>query len=76
MITYGPEDSVGMAIITATAAANRSVGISQVVEFTSTEPVNMLLTANPQSMPSRDVNEHSVAHLRAKVMDRGEPGRG
>lgn len=74
MITYGPEDSVGMAIITATAAANRSVGISQVVEFTSTEPVNMLLTANPQSMPSRDVNEHSVAHLRAKVMDvRGNP---
>ncbi|KLK89196.1 hypothetical protein SZ63_01795 [Methanoculleus sediminis] len=74
MITYGPEDSVGMAIITATAAVNESVSISQNVEFTSTDPTNMLLTANPQSMPSRDVNGNSVAQLRAKVMDiRGNP---
>lgn len=73
-ITYGPEDSIGRATITATTAANSSVSVSQEVEFTSTDPVNMLLSASPQSMPSRDVNEHSVAHLRAKVMDiRGNP---
>jgi hypothetical protein len=76
MITYGPEDSVGMAIITATAAVNANVSISKTVEFTSTDPVNMLLTASPQSMPSRDVKVDSVSHLRAKVMDeRGNPVR-
>ncbi|WP_301677101.1 VWA domain-containing protein [Methanoculleus methanifontis] len=77
MITYGPEDSVGRAIITATAAANASASASQDVEFTSTEPVNMLLSASPQSMPSRDVNDGSVSQLRAKVMDiRGNPVKG
>ncbi len=69
MITYGPEDSVGAAIITATAAASPSVTNTTQIEFTSTDPVNMLLTANPQSMPSRDVREDFVSQLRAKVMD-------
>ncbi|WP_250986777.1 VWA domain-containing protein [Methanoculleus oceani] len=74
MITYGPEDSVGMAIITATAAVNASVSISEDVEFTSTDPTNMLLSASPQSMPSRDVKPNSVSQIRAKVMDvRGNP---
>nr|WP_303716982.1 VWA domain-containing protein [Methanoculleus marisnigri] len=74
MITYGPEDSVGTVTITATAAANESVSVSQVVEFTSTDPVNMLLSASPQSMPSRDVNPDVVSELRAKVMDvKGNP---
>lgn len=73
-ITYGPEDSIGRATITATTAANSSVSVSQEVEFTSTEPVNMLLSASPQTMPSRDVNDGSVSHLRAKVIDeRGNP---
>lgn len=76
MITYGPEDSVGMAIIAATAAVNDNASTSKVIEFTSTDPVNMLLTASPQSMPSRDVKADSVSHLRAKVMDeRGNPVR-
>ncbi|MCC7554933.1 MAG: VWA domain-containing protein [Methanoculleus marisnigri] len=77
MITYGPEDSVGMAIITATAAVNESVSISEDVEFTSTDPTNMLLSASPQSMPSRDVKDDSVSRIRAKVMDvRGNPVEG
>ncbi|KAF5057219.1 von Willebrand factor type A domain protein [anaerobic digester metagenome] len=77
MITYGPEDSVGMAIITATAAVNESVSISEDVEFTSTDPTNMLLSASPQSMPSRDVKDNSVSQIRAKVMDvRGNPVEG
>ena len=77
MITYGPEDSVGMAFITATAAANPSVSVPQVVEFTSTDPTNMLLTASPQSMPSRDVKADTVSQIRAKVMDvRGNPVSG
>ena len=74
MITYGPEDSVGTATITATADANTSVSVSQEVEFTSTDPVNMVLSASPQSMPSRDVKSDAVSELRAKVMDvRGNP---
>jgi len=74
MITYGPEDSVGMAIITATAKVDPDVSISENVEFTSTDPTNMLLSASPQSMPSRDVKPGSVSQIRAKVMDvRGNP---
>mgnify|MGYP005840660445 CR=1 FL=1 len=77
MITYGPEDSVGVATITATAAANASVSASQEVEFTSTDPVNMLLSANPQAMPSRDVKPDAVSQIRAKVMDlKGNPVEG
>ncbi len=74
MVTYGPEDSMGTATITATAAANSSVSVTKVVEFTSTEPVDIVLSASPQSMPSRDVDSGSVAQLRAKVMDvKGNP---
>ncbi|WP_301665462.1 Ig-like domain-containing protein, partial [Methanoculleus frigidifontis] len=73
-ITYGPKETTGRVTITATAAANASVTESREVEFTSTDPVNMLLTASPQTMPSRDVKPDSVALVRAKVMDiKGNP---
>ncbi|WP_332450457.1 VWA domain-containing protein [Methanoculleus sp.] len=77
MITYGPEDSVGIATITATVSADENVHVSKDVVFTSTAPVDMLLSASPQSMPSRDVKENSVSQLRAKVMDEsGNPVEG
>ena len=77
MITYGPEDSVGMANIIATAAVNASVNASKDLVFTSTDPVNMLLSANPQSMSSLDVPGSGSAELRAKVVDeRGNPVKG
>ncbi len=76
-IGYGPKKTTGTVTITATAAANSSVTVSQPVEFTSTDPVNMLLTASPQNMPSRDVKSDSVARIRAKVMDiKGNPVSG
>lgn len=76
-VTYGPEDSVGVATITATAAANASVSDSIEVEFASTEPVDMVFSANPRSMPSRDANASSVSELQAKVIDiRGNPVAG
>jgi len=76
-VTFGPEDSVGIATLTAKATANTSVSVSQTVVFTSTDPVNMLLTASPQSMPSRDINDESVSQVRAKVMDiKGNPVKG
>jgi len=76
-LTYGPKDSTGRITITATAVDNASVTASRTVEFIHTDPVNMLLSANPQSMPSRDVNPDSVSELRAKVIDvKGNPVTG
>jgi hypothetical protein len=75
--TYGPKGTTGRVTITATAIDNQSVTTSTTVEFIHTDPVEMLLSANPQSMPSRDVNENSVSELRAKVMDiKGNPVEG
>ena len=73
-LIYGPKDTTGRITVTATAADNASVTVSQVVEFVHTAPVDMLLSANPQSMPSLDVPGSRPATLRAKVVDvRGNP---
>ncbi|KUK68697.1 MAG: von Willebrand factor, type A, partial [Methanocalculus sp. 52_23] len=73
-VTYGPEETVGVATITATAVANSSVTNTAQVEFTSTEPVKMVVSASPQTMASRDCNPNVVSELRARVMDvKGNP---
>jgi len=73
-VTYGPKDSVGIVKVTATAVENPAVTNTTRMEFTSTEPVSMVLTASPQSMPSRDLKDDIVSELRAKVMDiKGNP---
>ena len=46
-LTYGPKDSTGRIVITATAVDNTSVTASQTVEFIHTDPVEMLLSASP-----------------------------
>ncbi|MDV2481533.1 VWA domain-containing protein [Methanoculleus sp. Wushi-C6] len=76
-LTYGPKDSTGRLTVTATAVDNASVTASQTIEFTHTSPVEMLLSASPQSMPSRDVNPGSISELRARVVDiKGNPVAG
>ena len=76
-LTYGPKDSTGRIAITVTAVDNTSVTASQTVEFIHTDPVDMLLSANPQSMPSRDVYPASVSIIRAKIIDeKGNPVSG
>ncbi|WP_332450341.1 Ig-like domain-containing protein [Methanoculleus sp.] len=76
-LTYGPKETTGRITITATAVENASVIASETVEFIHTDPVDMLLSANPQSMPSRDVDRDSVSELRAKVIDeKGNPVQG
>jgi len=76
-ISYGPKDSTGKVILTATSVDNPAVNVSQELEFHSTAPVNMLLSASPQTMASRDVNPDIVASIRAKVMDiKGNPVAG
>ena len=68
-VTYGPRSTSVNVNITAIALANTSVSCFQTVEFRSTAPINMLLTANPETMPSLDVKSDMVADIRAKVMD-------
>jgi von Willebrand factor type A domain len=67
--TYGPRSSVGLINITATALGNASVTISKEVEFVNTAATNMELTANPETMASRDVNPVITADITASVMD-------
>ena len=68
-ITYGPKYSIGNITIFAASVDNPSANCSRKVRFISTAPVSMLLTANPQSMPSLDVNGTTTAQVIAKVID-------
>jgi len=79
-ITYGPKTRTGLITITATAQTPMPDGTyasnAQTVEVISTEPVQMVLMANPQLLPSWDVpaEEKAMAEIRAVVMDRyGNP---
>ena len=74
---YGPKLAVGLFTVTATAVDNPSVTSTQTLEFVSGEPVAMLLTANPQSMASRDWSDAITSTVTAKVVDvKGNPVRG
>ncbi|MDD1698123.1 MAG: VWA domain-containing protein, partial [Methanoregula sp.] len=68
-ITYGPKSSIGTVNITATTVGNSSVTISQEVEFLNTMATNMELTANPETMASRDVNPSITSDITATVTD-------
>jgi hypothetical protein len=67
--TYGPHSSSGYVTLTSTAVSNTSVSMSQTVQFYNTAPVNMIFSATPQVMPSRDVKPGQTAQLVGKVMD-------
>ncbi|MGA2935433.1 MAG: VWA domain-containing protein [Methanomicrobiales archaeon] len=76
-VLYGPKLNAGFYTITATAAENSTVKISQTVQFGSMDPTDMLLTASPQTMASSDVNPNMVGDVIAKVIDaRGNPVKG
>jgi Invasin, domain 3/von Willebrand factor type A domain len=76
-VIYGPKTTAGNYYITATAVQNKSVKITQTIQFASGDPKDMLLTASPQTMASREVNENMVASVIAKVIDvKGNPVRG
>ena len=69
MITYGPRYSTALINITATAVANTSVNISTTVEFTNTAATSMVLTANPETMASRDIVPTLTSDITATVSD-------
>ncbi|MDD1661141.1 MAG: VWA domain-containing protein [Methanomicrobiales archaeon] len=68
-VTYGPKKTAGKYTVTATAVKNTVVTVSRVLRFVSDDPVDMLLTASPQSMASREVNSKVVSQVRGKVID-------
>lgn len=73
-ITYGPQTTRGSVTITAVSVDDPAVTTADTVTFTNTVPVDMLLTASPQTMPSLDVNSGQHAEIRAKVTDeKGNP---
>lgn len=74
MFSFGPFERAATFTIHAESVENSSVSADQVLQFTNTSPVNMVLTANPQSMPSADVQTSTGAYVCAKVMD--EHGNG
>ncbi|MDO9549741.1 MAG: VWA domain-containing protein, partial [Methanoregula sp.] len=75
--TYGPKSFTGLFTIDATPVGNSSLKLSKVVRFYNTSPTGLDLTANPQSMPSRDANPLIYSDISAKVTDimgNGAPG--
>jgi hypothetical protein len=68
-ITYGPKSSIGTINITAIPLTNSTIPISQMVEFANTAAANMELTANPETMASRDVDPLITSDITATVTD-------
>jgi hypothetical protein len=69
-VKYGPRSSIGVINIIATSIANKTVTLSQTVEFINTGAEIIALTANPDTMPSGDVPPSNVtADIIATVAD-------
>jgi Mg-chelatase subunit ChlD len=68
-INYGPKDQVGQVTITAVSVDNSSAVTYNTVKFINSTAIEMLLTANPESMPSRDVDSSFKSEVRSKVVD-------
>jgi len=69
LVRYGPKTVPVDVTITATAVENASVSRSNLFSFTSTDPVNMALTALPLNMKSLDVDPFSTAAITASITD-------
>jgi hypothetical protein len=67
--TFGPKSFTGIYTITATPVGNPSLQLTKQVRFYNTSPTNLDITANPESMPSRDANPLIYSNISAKVTD-------
>ncbi|MCP1662970.1 MAG: VWA domain-containing protein [Methanocalculus sp. MSAO_Arc1] len=77
VLTYGPVLTTGTYEITCSPADNPALQKTLPLTFHSSEPVAMLLTANPLMIASRDAKPDTRADIRAKVIDkRGHPVAG
>jgi PKD repeat protein len=75
---YGPTSMAGNITLTATAESPKADGsfatLIKYVTFYNTTPVNWVLSADPQTMPSLDANPGSMSKITAQVMDQmGNP---
>jgi hypothetical protein len=67
--TYGPKSFTGYYNINATAVGNTSLWSNQTVRFYNTSPENIDISANPQSIPSRDALPSIYSNISAKITD-------
>lgn len=67
---YGPRPrAIYDLVVNATPSENQSVYQLFTVDFVSTDPIDILVTANPQTMASLDANPNAQAEIRAKVIN-------
>jgi len=67
--TYGPKDATAKINITAIVVDNTSLSSTLTVEFINTAAMNFILTASPETMPSRDKVPAFTSQIKSKVMD-------
>ncbi|MDD1702146.1 MAG: VWA domain-containing protein [Methanoregula sp.] len=67
--SYGPHESTGNISVTATSRTNSSVTLTKYIAYYSTEPVNMVVMASPESMASHDVDAAIYSNISAEVTD-------
>lgn len=67
---YGPRAlAISDVVVTARPVLNESVFTHHSLDFVSTDPVDMFVTANPQFMASRDAKPTASSQIRAKVIN-------
>jgi len=74
---YGPKDMIGTYMITVRAVRNASTlcstgtsgFCSQNLNYSSQDPVDMILTASPQTFVSLDIDETSQSAIQVQVVD-------
>jgi Mg-chelatase subunit ChlD len=68
-IYYGPKDQVGTVTLNAVSIDNPNAQVNNTVKFINSTATEMLITANPETMPSIDAVVDFRAEIRAKVVD-------
>ncbi len=68
-IFYGPKDQVGTVTLNAVAIDNPGAYVNNTVKFINSTATEMLITANPETMPSIDAVPDFSSEVRAKVVD-------
>lgn len=72
---YGPRSlAIRDVVVTATPSENQTISALNLLNFISTNPEDMVITANPQSMASRDANPTAKAEIKAKVINAAGDG--
>jgi len=67
---YGPRAlAISDVVVTARPVLNESVFTHHSLDFVSTDPVDMFITANPQFIASRDAKPTASSQIRAKVIN-------